>query len=154
MQGQLDGELNDFGRQQATKVADRLSKEPKIAAVYTSDLKRALETAKTIASICCGGLEVVQDMDLRERHLGDLQGLELRKSAKVKPEAYQAFVSRRRDQDIPGGGESIDRLYERCTSALERIGQKHIGERVVVVTHGGVLRALHAKGKTSQDPEC
>ena len=50
--------------------------------------------------------------------------------------AYRAFKSHRTNQDIPGGGESLDKLYDRCTSSLERIAAKHTGERVVVVTHG------------------
>ncbi|XP_042493071.1 phosphoglycerate mutase-like protein 4 [Macadamia integrifolia] len=151
IQGHLDAELNDVGRQQAAAVADRLSKESKISAVYSSDLKRALETAQTIARHC-GPLEVIEDRELRERHLGDLQGLVLREAAKVKPKAYQAFISARTDQELPGGGESLDQLHQRCTSALQRIGRKHKGERVVVVTHGGVIRTLYKqvvpKGKS------
>ncbi|MFS8020219.1 putative phosphoserine phosphatase [Helianthus anomalus] len=44
---------------------------------------------------------------------------------------------------IQGGGESLNQLYKRCTNSLQAIGSKHQGERVVVVTHGGVIRALH-----------
>ncbi|KNA24192.1 hypothetical protein SOVF_017860 [Spinacia oleracea] len=141
MQGQLDVELNEIGRQQAVAVADRLSKEPNISAVYSSDLKRALETAETIASRC-GGLEVITDKDLRERHLGDLQGLVYQAVAKLNPKANEAFKSHRTDQEIPGGGESRDQLYKRCTSSLQRIGENHRGQRVVVVSHGGAIRSL------------
>ncbi|KAB1214660.1 putative phosphoglycerate mutase GpmB [Morella rubra] len=189
IQGHLDVKLNDAGRQQATAVADRLSREPKISVVYSSDLKRALETAQIIASTC-GGLEIITERDLRERHLGDLQGLVLSDAAKLSPEAYKAFLNHRADHEIPirqletflilflqgedisklstllrsaasswslfhryvpkyywalGGGESLNQLYERCTSSLERIGRKHEGERVVVVTHGGVIRTLYKR---------
>ncbi|XP_022775211.1 phosphoglycerate mutase-like protein 4 isoform X1 [Durio zibethinus] len=144
IQGHLDVELNEAGREQAASVADRLSKEPKISAVYSSDLKRALVTAETIAARC-GGLEVITDPDLRERNLGDLQGLVYREAAKLSPKAYKAFSSHRTDQDIPGGGESLDQLYHRCTSSLQRIGRKHKGERVVVVSHGGVIRSLNKR---------
>ncbi|XP_062010928.1 phosphoglycerate mutase-like protein 4 isoform X2 [Rosa rugosa] len=140
IQGHLDVELNDAGRQQAAAVGSRLAKDPKISLVYSSDLKRAYETAQIIAARC-GGLNVVTDPDLRERHLGDLQGLVFREAAKLSSKAYQAFISHRTCQDIPGGGESLDQLYDRCTSALERIG----GERVVVVTHGGVIRSLYQR---------
>ncbi|OUZ99804.1 Histidine phosphatase superfamily [Macleaya cordata] len=152
LQGHLDVELNEVGRQQAAAVADRLSKEPKISAVYSSDLKRAFVTAQTIAN-SCGVLEVIQDPDLRERNLGDLQGLVLREAATLKPEAYQAFVSGKADKDIPGGGESLDQLYQRCTSSLQKIGRKHKGERVVVVTHGGVLRALYRRAAPKGKPQ-
>nr|XP_027077489.1 phosphoglycerate mutase-like protein 4 [Coffea arabica]XP_027078174.1 phosphoglycerate mutase-like protein 4 [Coffea arabica] len=147
IQGHLDVELNDVGREQATAVAERVSKEFKVSAVYSSDLKRAFETAQIIAS-SCGGLQVLEDPDLRERHLGDLQGLVVREAAKSSSKAYRAFVSKRRDEEIPGGGESLDQLYQRCTSSLQRIANKHIGERVVAVTHGGVIRALHRRASS------
>uniref|UniRef100_A0A7N0T9E6 Phosphoglycerate mutase-like protein 4 n=1 Tax=Kalanchoe fedtschenkoi TaxID=63787 RepID=A0A7N0T9E6_KALFE len=151
IQGHLDVALNDTGRQQAVLVAERLSKGPKISSVYSSDLKRASDTAETIAS-CCGGIEVVKDPELRERNLGDLQGHVYHELSKTVPIAYEAFMSNRTDQEIPGGGESIDQLYERCTSALQRIAQKHKGERVVVVTHGGVIRSLHKRASPTRRP--
>ncbi|CAN6836375.1 unnamed protein product [Brassica oleracea] len=79
------------------------SKEPKISYVYSSDLKSVFETAQIIAAKC-GTLEVsnvckllcrlLTDPDLRERHLGDMQGL-------VYQEASKAFSSNRTDVDIP-----------------------------------------------------
>lgn len=144
IQGHLDVELNEIGRQQATAVSERLSREGKISAIYSSDLKRAFETANSIAT-ACGGLEVIKDPDLRERNLGELQGLQLRAASSVCPKAYKAFLSNKTDQEIPGGGESIDQLYQRCTTCLQNISMKHKGERVVVVTHGGVIRSLHRR---------
>ncbi|CAK8562374.1 unnamed protein product [Lathyrus sativus] len=141
-QGQVDIELNEVGKQQADAVADRLSREPKISAVYSSDLKRALETAQTIASRC-GVLEVVKDLDLRERHMGNMQGLVFSESEKTNPIGYNILKSRNENQEIPGGGESLDQLYERCKSAVLRIGRKHIGERVVVVSHGASIEVLY-----------
>ncbi|XP_057469119.1 phosphoglycerate mutase-like protein 4 isoform X1 [Actinidia eriantha] len=149
VQGHLDVELNDVGRQQAAAVADRLSKETAVSAVYSSDLKRALETAQIIARKC-GVSEVIQEPNLRERHLGDLQGSVFHEAAKLMPNAYQASQSARTDQEIPGGGESLDQLFNRCTSSLQRIGLKHIGERVIVVTHGGVIRALHKRAAPTE----
>lgn len=144
IQGHLDVELNEVGKQQASAVADLLSKEIKVSAVYSSDLKRAFETAQIIATTC-GGLEVVEDPDLRERHLGDLQGVVYREAARLQPVAHRALLSHRMDQEIPGGGESRDQLHQRCTASLRKIGQKHKGERVVVVTHGGVIRSLYKR---------
>ncbi|KAK1263755.1 hypothetical protein QJS04_geneDACA011980 [Acorus gramineus] len=169
IQGHLDVELNEVGRQQATATADRLSKESHVSAVYTSDLKRASETAEIIAK-SCNLPEVIRDPELRERHLGDLQGLVYHDIAKLNPKAYQAFCSHKSDQEIPGGGESLDQLHLRCTSALERIAKKHTGtnhsdppfntglryflpllllgiagERVVVVSHGGSIREFYKR---------
>ncbi|KAL8473136.1 hypothetical protein ACS0TY_030100 [Phlomoides rotata] len=144
IQGHLDVDLNDVGRQQAVAVADRLSREPKVTAVYSSDLKRASDTAEIIANRC-GILEVTKDAGLRERHLGDLQGVVFHEAAKDNPVAHRSFVSNREDEEIPGGGESFEQLFQRCTSALDRIARKHKGERVVVVSHGGTIRALHRR---------
>ncbi|XP_062191444.1 phosphoglycerate mutase-like protein 4 [Phragmites australis] len=142
IQGHLDAELNEIGRQQAVAVAHRLSKEVKPAAIYSSDLKRAAETAQTIARIC-NLPNVVFDPALRERHIGDLQGMKLQDAATQRPEAYKAFVSHKRNQQIPGGGESLDQLSERCVSCLCGIVEKHKGERVILVSHGGTIRELY-----------
>lgn len=150
IQGQLDVALNGIGRQQAFALADRHSREPKIDAVYSSDLKRAFETAQMIAK-SCGVLEVISDPDLRERHLGDLQGVLFDEAAKINPEAYRAFRSNENDLAIPGGGESYNQLHNRCTLALQRIAKKHIGERVAVVSHGATIEALYTRACSSQD---
>ncbi|WOK92204.1 phosphoglycerate mutase-like protein 4 [Canna indica] len=152
IQGHLDSELNETGRQQATAVASHLSKEQKVVAIYSSDLKRAAETANIIASTC-NLPEVILDPALRERHLGDLQGLTLRDAAKLKPAAYKIFVSSKSDGEIPGGGESLNQLKERSVSCLERIAKKHKGERVIVVTHGGLLRELYKHAVSANTTE-
>ncbi|KAF8041249.1 hypothetical protein BT93_B3243 [Corymbia citriodora subsp. variegata] len=148
-QGILDVELNEIGRRQAIALGERLSREGKISAIYSSDLKRAFETANLIAT-ACGGLEVIKDPGLRERNFGQLQGLQPHVAASVCPEAYRALQSQRTDLEIPGGGESIDQLYQRCTTCLQNISMKHRGERVVAVTHGGVLRSLYARACPNQ----
>ncbi|XP_071727862.1 phosphoglycerate mutase-like protein 4 [Rutidosis leptorrhynchoides] len=142
IQGHLDIDLNDVGKQQAVAVAERLAKEFKISAMYSSDLKRALETAETIAN-SCGGLQVIQDPNLRERHFGVLQGVLYSEAHAINRKAYEALRSHGRDVEIPGGGESLNQLYKRCTDSLQTIATKHRGERVVVVTHSGVIRAFH-----------
>ncbi|PKA56118.1 putative phosphoglycerate mutase [Apostasia shenzhenica] len=152
LQGHIDSELNNIGRQQAVAVASRLSKETKCACIYSSDLQRAAETAHIIAS-SCKITGVVLDPSLRERHLGDLQGLTLRDAQKQKPKAYKLFLSSRRDQEIPGGGESLNQLHGRCTSLLEELAGKHQGERVIIVTHGGVLRELYRRASSMASPE-
>ncbi|XP_073226922.1 phosphoglycerate mutase-like protein 4 isoform X2 [Cicer arietinum] len=124
IQGHLDVELNEIGRQQARAVADKLSRGPKISGIYSSDLQRAFETAQIIASKC-GELEVVKDLDLRERHKGDLQGLCHHEIAKTNPISYKALISNNEHEKIPGDGESMFELLERCKSAVLRIGKKH-----------------------------
>ncbi|KAL6856288.1 hypothetical protein ACP4OV_019090 [Aristida adscensionis] len=149
IQGQMDPELNETGRQQAVIVARRLSKEAKPAAVYSSDLKRAAETARTIAA-ACDVPNLVLDQALRERHMGDLHGLKWA-DADTHPEAYKAYSSKERNQEIPGGGESLDQLSERCVSYLNEIAQRHQGERVIVVSHGATIEEIcrHADPSSS-----
>ncbi|CAM6092390.1 unnamed protein product [Calypogeia fissa] len=149
LQGQAESDLTDNGVKQAHAVADRLGRGAKdVVAVYSSDLKRAVETAQLIADKC-GRHEVIRMDSLRERHLGNLQGYTRAEAMTMEPEALQASTSDDHDEAIPGGGESLNQLYARTKTAMEEIAQRHQSERVVVVSHGGVLRALymHAEGR-------
>ncbi|RZC83433.1 hypothetical protein C5167_046219 [Papaver somniferum] len=142
IQGSLESELNEAGWKQADAIAARLGKELKPAAIYSSDLKRAKNTAEMISK-AFHIPEVIEVPDLKERHVGSLQGYYWSEIQEKEPEAYLAFFSSEKDLEIPGGGESFNQLCERSVSALEEIASKHKGERVIVVTHGGVLRAIY-----------
>ncbi|PWA36538.1 NAD(P)-binding domain-containing protein [Artemisia annua] len=90
--------------------------------------------------------KVIQEPNLRKRHLGDLQGLVYVDAPTLKTKAYEALQSHGMDVEIPGGGESLNQLSRRCTASLQTIAR----ERVVVVTHGGVIRALHERASTGK----
>ncbi|KAL6641930.1 hypothetical protein ACP70R_020111 [Stipagrostis hirtigluma subsp. patula] len=150
VQGQMDPELNEIGRQQAVVVARRLSREAKPAAIYSSDLKRAAETAEIIAK-ACDVSDLVMTEALRERHMGYLQGLKWDDAVNKNPEVFKGFDIFKitdgsdpdsRNQELPGGGESLDQLTERCVSYLNKIAREHIGKRVVVVSHGAAILEL------------
>ncbi|KAF8369858.1 hypothetical protein HHK36_011767 [Tetracentron sinense] len=141
IQGQLESELNEMGWKQAAAIAERLAKELKPTAIYSSELSRAKNTADMIAKNCHIP-EVIVVPELKERHVGSLQGLVWSEIQEKEPEAYHAFFSTQNDLEIPGGGESFNQLCERSVAALEEIASRHKGERVIVVTHGGVLRAI------------
>ncbi|XP_038721691.1 metal-independent phosphoserine phosphatase isoform X2 [Tripterygium wilfordii] len=142
IQGALESPLNDVGRKQAVAIAERLANELKPTAIYSSDLKRAKDTADMIAKKCyCPKVIVVPE--LKERHVGSLQGLYWKEGEEKEPEAYRAFFSTQDDLEIPGGGESFNQLQERSMDAIEKIASMHKGERVIVVSHGGVLRAIY-----------
>ncbi|KAL2613837.1 hypothetical protein R1flu_025529 [Riccia fluitans] len=148
LQGQAESDLTEEGVKQAQAVASRLAKTAKhISAVYSSDLRRASETARIIAD-AIGCPNVTEMESLRERHLGNLQGLARAEAHLVEPEAFKASISSDPDESIPGGGESLNQLHLRSKHALENIARNHLGQRVVVISHGAVLRALyvHAKG--------
>lgn len=139
-QGHTDVPLNEVGREQARLLAERLVDWP-IRALYSSDLKRAAETAVIVGDAL--GLEAVQEKAWRERHVGVFQGLTGEEIAEKHPEAWAAL---QRDVFVvPPGGESSEALYERATGALERLLTRHRGEVVAVVSHGGTMRALIAQ---------
>ncbi|KAL6906045.1 hypothetical protein ACP4OV_003646 [Aristida adscensionis] len=150
VQGQMDPELNEIGRQQAVVVARRLSTETKPAAIYSSDLKRAAETAEIIAK-ACDVSNLVLTESLRERHMGYLQGLKWDDAVNKNPEVFRGMDIFKitegsdldsRNKELPGGGESSNQLAERCVSYLNKIAREHIGERVVVVSHGAAILEL------------
>ncbi|XP_021751882.1 phosphoglycerate mutase-like protein 4 [Chenopodium quinoa] len=88
-------------------------------------------------------LQVNRDQDLRERHIGELQGVVYEESiSNIYPKAFAALIS---GEEVPGGGESRDQLYIRSIASLQRIAQKHRGARVIVVTHGEVIRNLYGR---------
>lgn len=136
IQGQIDIGLNDTGRRQAEAAGRHLARRGGIAAVYSSDLKRAWDTAGRIASALC--LEPRPVPALRERRYGIFEGLTYDEMKVRHPEGYAAFKERDPDYDFETG-ESLAAMYERVTAALRDIAAAHAGRDVVVVLHGGVL---------------
>jgi 2,3-bisphosphoglycerate-dependent phosphoglycerate mutase len=124
LQGHTDRPLNDFGRRQALRLAEELDGE-EIHALYASDLARARETAEILGGRL--GLPVVLDPDLREKDWGSWEGL--------------TSVERDRVEFV---GESTEAHRERVLGAVRRIAERHPGQRVLVVTHGGSLRRIQA----------
>ncbi|KAF9599399.1 hypothetical protein IFM89_036956 [Coptis chinensis] len=126
IQGELESDLNEVGWKQAAAIAERLAKEQKPVAIYSSALKRAKDTAEMIAKKWHIP-EVIVVPELKERHVGSLQGLVWGEIKEKEPEAYHAFLSSQNDLEIPGGGESFDQLCERSVAALEEIASRHKG---------------------------
>jgi broad specificity phosphatase PhoE len=124
LQGHTDRPLNDYGRRQARELAARLTGDA-VDAIYASDLARARETAEIVGAEL--GLPVVLDADLRERNWGTWEGL----------------TPGERDT-VEFAGESPEEHRERIMRAVHRIAERHPGQRVVVVTHGGSMRRIQA----------
>ena len=140
IQGQLDIGLNDTGRWQARRVGEALAGE-EIAAVYSSDLGRAHETARTIAQT--KGVDVVPHPGLRERSFGMFEGRTFAEIHDTWPDHAHSWRTRIADWQPPEGGESLLQLRERVTRTLHDLAARHPGEQIVVVAHGGVLDALY-----------
>jgi broad specificity phosphatase PhoE len=127
LQGWDDRPLNETGRAQARELARRLGDVP-FDAAYASDLARARETAEIVAAP--HGVPVVVDPDLREMHYGSWSGL-------TREEIELRFPGAERHD-----GETREDHLGRVLAAAERIAARHPGERVLIVSHGGSMRAL------------
>ena len=138
-QGQLDVPLNDRGRQQAIAVAQALA-DLQPAALFSSDLSRAHETALSIARAC--NVEVVVDARLRERAFGRFEGLTKPEVAAKYPQDYARLEARERHFK-PLGGESIHELHERVATVMRDLAERHAGSVIVLVTHLWVLDSLY-----------
>lgn len=150
MQGQTDTVLSDTGRAQAAALGERLAATP-LAALYSSDLMRARDTAHAIAQRT--GHDIVVDARLRERRFGIFEGLTHAEMSARHPDEWQRFQSRDPDYVIPGG-ECAREFHTRSLACLTEIAERHEGGHVVVVTHGLVLDALYrvAHGMTLDTP--
>jgi len=140
IQGQLDVGLNDTGRWQARRVGEALAAEA-ICTVYTSDLGRAHETARSIAAVT--GVPVVPDTGLRERCFGLFEGKTFTEIEATWPDQAHNWRKRIPEWQPPEGGESLLQLRERVTRTVQSLAARHPGEQIVVVAHGGVLDALY-----------
>ena len=139
MQGQTDTPLSDIGRAQAQALGQRLARHA-FAAIYSSDLKRAWDTAAAISQ--ASGRTVVSEPRLRERTFGIFEGLTYEEMTQRYPDEHARFSMRDPDYAMPGA-ESPRQFFERSLGCLEDIVAAHPGETVVAVTHGMVLDTLY-----------
>jgi broad specificity phosphatase PhoE len=137
-QGHADPPLNAAGREQAELLAAELEGQG-IALVYTSDLRRARETAEIVAERL--GTDVVPMRQLREIDVGEWQGLSWPEIEERFPEGAQRWHETGQGWE---DGETYDELGERVIAALCRIAAAHPAQRVLVVGHGGTVRATRA----------
>ncbi|MEJ6021803.1 histidine phosphatase family protein [Ramlibacter sp. PS4R-6] len=151
IQGQRDVGLNETGRWQARRVGVALAGED-IAAVYSSDLGRAHETAREISEVT--GLPVVRSEGLRERAFGMFEGKTFDEIHEAWPDHAQNWRRRLPEWQPPEGGESLVELRARVQRTMEELAARHPGEQIVVVAHGGVLDALYriATGQEVNSP--
>jgi probable phosphoglycerate mutase len=152
IQGHSQTLLNDLGREQARRLAERLRTEA-FSALYSSDLLRALATADAITAHH-RNQPVVEDARLREWDLGVLTGLTRPDAQRRHPDAYAIYRDALVERVVPGG-ESIRGRYRRIIAAIEALAAGHPGETLVVVSHGGPLGDCyrHATGMPLDAPK-
>lgn len=134
LQGQSHNSLSDIGKAQAQALANRFCADH-IDAVYSSDLARAVETARAIA--VATALQVTPLEGLRERNYGAFQGR--------SPRDYEAAVRNSIDSEKlfrPEGGETLQEMEDRVATILQAVISKHPKESVVIVSHSGPIRLM------------
>jgi broad specificity phosphatase PhoE len=136
-QGRSDLPLSDEGRVDARKIAAALRDEP-IDAIYSSDLSRALETARFVAE--SRDIPILTDQRLREFDFGSWEGLTWAEIVATNPEVAGPDPTAA-SLYAPEGGESFEQVGERVRSFLDDTRRQHPNESIVVVTHAGPLHA-------------
>ena len=132
------------GRKQATATAEAL-KNDSITAIYSSDLARAVETARPLATLT--RLQINTTEAFRERSVGVMEGLTFEAAAQQHPEEYAALL-RRDFEHVLSGGESYRQLLDRARNKLDEIISANRGGRIAVFSHTGTIciLALHLMG--------
>jgi broad specificity phosphatase PhoE len=138
-QGHADPPLNAAGRKQARALAEELAGEP-LAAVYTSPLRRAAETAEIVAAPHRLRPEPVDG--LREVDVGSWEGLTRADLEQRQPEQFRRWLVEHEQgwED----GETYEEMGRRVVPALLALAARHGGDRILAVTHGGPIRAAIA----------
>jgi len=134
-QGHSDIPLNGEGINQTETVAEMLRNE-NIDYIYSSDLTRALQTARNINQY--HQKEIIEDPRLREQNLGRWEGIFHREISSIYPEEWERFLADPENTEI-SGGESTGQLSSRIVTALSEIAKRHPNESVIVVAHGLAL---------------
>lgn len=133
--GHSPSPLTEAGLAQARKTGAFFAGQQQLdvpVRLYSSDLPRAIQTAEPIASAL--QIELGTDPGLRERSVGELDGLTFAYAQNERPEVWKGLLG----QDplwCPPGGESVQEAYDRMRACLDSLVQRHVGEHVVAVTH-------------------
>jgi broad specificity phosphatase PhoE len=128
--------LSRRGRDEALARARQVATRYDPVALYASPFVRALETARVIGSVL--GLDPIVVEALQEQDFGQLRG-----------QGYDAVRTdpiwhTDRWRYRPPGGETLEEVFHRVGPALDAIADRHVGQQIIVVSHGGVMAALHA----------
>ncbi len=136
--GHTDAELSALGRRQVKRLRDRLAAE-RVDVIYSSDLKRAVATAETIASR--HHLDVITCPELREINYGKVEGLTFEEIKRLYPEVAELCAEWNLQLEFPDG-ESFDEFKQRVSKFLDRLKQHTPEQTILIVAHGGPLRLM------------
>lgn len=136
-QGCTDIDLSEEGTKQAEILKNRLNGE--FDYIYASPLSRALETAKIL--VIGTEKEIKIANEIREINFGEWEGLTLNEISEKYPEIFKAWRTDKKESYICGGDSSIHNAADRATKCILDIVSKHKGKRIVIVAHGGIIKA-------------
>ena len=140
--GRSDVPLNERGLQQAGQLATALGREP-LAAVYSSPLRRTLDTAQVIAA--ARGLEVSVEERLIEMDIGELDGLTFAEVRERYPGLLEEWVSGPGPRMPMPGGERLVDVQERAWSVATELAGRYADQSVAAVTHNFAILSLLTK---------
>ncbi|WP_017208913.1 histidine phosphatase family protein [Clostridium beijerinckii] len=136
-QGCTDIELSEEGIKQAQILRNRLNGE--FDWIYASPLSRAFKTANILASIA--DKEVIIEPEIREINFGEWEGLTVKQISEKYPDVFKAWRTDKKESYICGGDSSIRNAVGRAKKCILEIVSKHKGEKIVIVAHGGIIKA-------------
>ena len=150
MQGHSNSDLSEEGRAQIESLGQWM-KNVSFDHIYSSDSLRARQTAEAITKYSGHTLKI--DQRLREKNLGVFEGLTTEEAKERHPEIFRLFKTAGSNYVIDEG-ESTQQLLDRALEFIEEIRLMHPDQRVVLVTHGGVVRVLikHTLGLSVGSP--
>jgi probable phosphoglycerate mutase len=150
MQGHSNSALSAVGRGQIQALGEWMKNVP-FDHIYSSDSLRARQTAEAITQYSGDTLQF--DQRIREKNLGVFEGLTSIEARERHPEIYRLFKTGGANYVIDEG-ESTQQVLDRALEFIEEIRLRHPEQRVVMVTHGGVVRVLmkHTLGLSLDAP--
>ena len=140
MQGQSNSDLTPLGEKQAIALGQRL-KDTELDVIYSSSLSRSMRTAQLIRGK--RKLDIIPEDDFREIDLGEWQGKLMSEVEKQEPEMVDNFWNHP-ELYIRPNAETYLQLRERAGKKLEEIVAANKGKKILIVTHGVVLKTLHS----------
>ncbi len=143
--GHLDYDLHESGIAQAKDTAKYIFENYKVDKIYSSDLKRAYNTAKELSVLT--GLPIETDKNFRELFVGDLEGKPFKEFEEEYPEDIIIWRNDIDNIDFKTrfGGELISELQDRFYNAVEKVSKENDGKTIAIATHATAIRTFIAK---------
>ncbi len=144
--GHTDLDLSEKGKLQAQLTAEYIIENYKVDKIYSSDLKRAYNTAKAVADKL--NLPVIPNKNLREMYFGEWENRKI--SDLIENEEEFKMWKKNIGCTKSPGGETVRDMYERVLAEVEKIAKENDGKTVLIATHATPVRAMQCawEGKT------